>query len=118
MTHPPTPSDTPDVDFVSHTVVDEADHTIGTVVDVVYDDRSDSAGSADERPAWLVVAPGRFKAQHWVPVAGSYRSATGNVVVPWDREIVKHAPKASGDHLLTARLRDELRAHYELDTLT
>jgi hypothetical protein len=104
-------------DYVGHAVVDEHDHEIGTVVDVAYDDDSSGAGSLAETPSWLVVDPGMFKAAHWVPVAGSYRSASGSIVVPWDRELVKHSPKATDDHRMTPALERELSEHYELDTL-
>lgn len=101
-------------DFVGHAVVDEHDQRIGTVVDVAYDDAPRGAGSPSESPSWLVVDPGRFRAPHWVPVAGSYRSSAGSIVVPWDRELVKHAPKATDDHLMTPTLERQLAAHYEL----
>lgn len=104
-------------DFVGHTVVDEHDHEIGTVTDVSYDDAADRAGSAGERPAWLVVDPGMFRAAHWMPAAGTYRSADDRIVTPWDRELVKHAPKATDDHLMTPRLAHELERHYEVSSL-
>jgi hypothetical protein len=104
-------------DYVGHTVVDEHDHEIGTVVDVAYDDASSGAGSQTESPSWLVVDPGMFKAAHWVPVAGSYRSASDNIVVPWNRELVQHSPKAADDHRMTPALERELGQHYEIATI-
>ncbi|HSJ91781.1 MAG TPA: hypothetical protein VK917_06915 [Ilumatobacter sp.] len=103
-------------DYMGHMVVDEHDQEIGTVVDVTYDDASGTAGSLSESPSWLVVDPGLFKAAHWVPVAGTYRSASGNIVVPWDRELVKHSPKAADDHRMTPELERELSEHYEVAT--
>ena len=107
----------PHPDFVGHTVVDEHDHVVGTVIDVAYDDGVGEAGSADEQPAWLVVDPGRFRADHWIPVVGTYRSADANIVIPWDRELVKHSPKASDDHLMTPELAHDLSLHSETATL-
>lgn len=104
-------------EYVGHTVVDEHDREIGTVVDVAYDDASGGAGASSEAPRWLVVDPGLFKAAHWVPVAGSYRSASGSIVVPWDRELVKHSPKADDDHRMTPALEEELSTHYEIGSL-
>lgn len=104
-------------EYVGHTVVDEHDHEIGTVIDVAYDDASSGAGAVSEEPRWLVVDPGLFKAAHWVPVAGCYRSATGSIVVPWDRDLVKHSPKATDDHRMTPALEHELAAHYEISSL-
>ena len=104
-------------DYVGHTVVDERAQEIGKVIDVAYDDSSSGAGGLSESPSWLVVDPGVFKAAHWVPVAGTYRSASGNIVVPWDRELIKHSPKATDDHRMTPALERELTEHYELATL-
>lgn len=104
-------------DYMGHAVVDEHDHEIGTVIDVVYDDASNVAGTASETPTWLVVDPGMLRAAHWVPVTGTYRSATGSIVVPWDRELFKHSPKASDDHRMTPALERELQQHYEIATI-
>lgn len=101
-------------EYVGHTVVDEHQHEVGTVVDAVYDNDASMAGSSDEQPMWLVVDPGKFRAAHWIPVTGTYHSASGSIVIPWDRELVKHAPKASGDHLVSDDLRRRLVRHYEL----
>ena len=35
-------------------------------------------------------------------------------VVPWDKEWIKSATKATRDHILTEEQRDELRTHYAL----
>lgn len=108
---------TPNRDFVGHTVVDERDHVVGTVVDVAYDDGVNAAGTPSEAPVWLVVDPGKFRADHWVPVIGTYRSASDSIVIPWDRDVVKHSPKASDDHLMTPELAHDLASHYEIATL-
>ena len=101
-------------EFVGHPGIDEHDHQIGTVVDVAYDDSSSGAGAVSESPTWLVVDPGMLRAAHWLPVAGTYRSASGSIVVPWDRDIIKHSPKATDDHRMTPALERQLTEHYEL----
>ena len=113
----PGPSGHGQPDYVGRTVVDERHRVIGTVVDVVYDNDVRGAGSTGERPAWLVVGPGMFRAAHWMPAAGTYRSADDRIVTPWDRELVKRAPKASDDHVVTPRLAGDLHRHYEVSTL-
>ena len=110
--------DATNTEFVGQKVVDEHDQEIGTVIDVAYDNDARTAGTPDEQPAWLVVDPGMFRAAHWMPVAGTYRSADGRIVAPWDRELVKHSPKASDDHLMTSDLVRRLEQHYETSTLT
>ena len=50
-----------------------------------------------------------------MPAAGAYRTAEGAIVVPWDKEWIKSATKATRDHILTEDQRDELRTHYAAD---
>jgi hypothetical protein len=45
-------------------------------------------------------------------VAGSYRSVDGDIVVPWDKEWIKSAPKARGDHQLSRLDLQDLAQHY------
>lgn len=97
--------------YAGHDVLDEKGHKIGKVTDVVYDDRrSDAADTMT--PTWMVVDPGMMRASHYVPVEGTYRSQGDEIIVPWDKEWLKSAPKASGDHILTDSQRDELEQHY------
>lgn len=101
-------------EYLGVAVVDSREQEVGTVVDVAYDDQRRAAGSTTEQPTWLVVDPGMFRAAHWVPTAGTYRSSAGHIVLPWDRELVKHSPKADDDHVMTSELADELEQHYEI----
>jgi hypothetical protein len=96
--------------YTGHEVLDENSQHVGKVTDVIYDDPAAVAGSAE--PTWLVVDPGLLRAPHYVPVAGSYRAEDGAIVVPWNKEWIKSATKASGDHVLTAAEREELEQHY------
>ncbi len=100
--------------YVDHKVLDEHDHPVGTIKDVVYGTSSDhpEADDADRTPTWLVVNPGMLRAAHYVPVSGSYRTDDGDVVVPWSSEWIKSAPKAGTDHVVTDELLAELTEHY------
>ena len=65
-------------DYNDHIVLDEHGVRIGVVVDVV---QHPDEGSAE----YLVVAPGHLRAPHYVPIARSYHTNDGKIVVPWDR---------------------------------
>ncbi len=95
------------VSYVGHEVIDDDLNTVGVITDVLYDD-------GENEPKWLVVKPGLLQSERFVPIEGSYESAAGNVVVPFDKQWVKAAPKASGDHVLTADIEHEAAAHYDL----
>lgn len=109
----------PDIDsteqavYTGHDVIDEQGNKLGKVTDVIYDDTAETVDET-RRPSWLVVDPGMLRAAHYVPVAGSYRTADGTIVTPWDKDWVKAALKAGHDHVLTREERDELTAHYAL----
>jgi hypothetical protein len=105
--------------YTGHDVIDEQGNTVGRVTDVIYDDADvgpplDADGMAGRQPTWLVVDPGLLRAAHYMPVAGSYRTADGTIVTPWDKDWVKSATKASSDHILTREQRDDLMSHYAL----
>lgn len=88
-------------------VLDPNGQSIGRIKDVVYD-------GSNAWPTWLVVKPGIFQAEHFVPVRGSYRTDTDRVVVPFDKRHVRAAPKAAGDHIVTSEKRALLAQHYHL----
>jgi sporulation protein YlmC with PRC-barrel domain len=103
------------VAYTGHQVVDEHGEHIGHITDVIYDDpTAEVIGDplVPPTPTWLVVDPGLLRAAHYVPVAGSYRSVNGDIVVPWDKEWIKSAPKARGDHLLSKLDIQDLELHY------
>ena len=84
---------------------DEQGATIGSISDVVYDETT-------QQPQWLVVNPGTLRADHFVPVEGAYTTEEGNVVVAFTKQMVKEAPKATGDHVVTHDVEHELREYY------
>ncbi len=90
-------------------VVDEQGQAVGKVQDVLFEGAGDS-------PTWLVVKPGFLRSAHYVPVRGSYTTVTEKVVVPFNRETIRRAPKANNDHVLTSEARARLAQHYALAT--
>jgi hypothetical protein len=95
-----------ELSLTGHTVLDDHHQKVGTVSDVLYDDRGE--------PRWAVVNPGPMRAEHYVPVEGSYMTNDGAVVIPYGKEQVKTAAKASRDHVLDATIERDLIEHYEL----
>jgi hypothetical protein len=93
------------ITYMGLTAQDEHGATIGSVTDVVYDDLT-------EQPQWLVVNPGTLRADHFVPVQGAYTTADGNLVVAVTKQLVKEAPKATEDHVITREVEEELREYY------
>ncbi len=87
-------------------VVDPDQRLIGTIDDVVYDDRG--------QPVWAVVELGLLRAAHYLPMAAGYLTENGKFVVPYDKHTVKSAPKARRDHVLGRSDEAELIQHYEL----
>jgi PRC-barrel domain len=92
--------------LTGHAVLDDHHQKVGTVKDVLYDDRGE--------PRWAIVDPGPLRSEKYVPVEGAYVTEGGDMVIPYAKEQVKQAPKASRDHVLDARTEVELEDHYEL----
>ena len=94
------------IQYRGHDVVDSDNRLIGTIEDVIYD----PAGE----PTWAVVDLGLLHAAHYLPVATGYLTEDGTFVVPYDKKMVKAAPKAHKDHILEPDEEIELLQHYEL----
>ena len=92
--------------LTGHPVVDDHQEKVGTVSDVLYDEEGE--------PRWAVVDPGVMRAEKFVPVEGSYLSEDGEMVIPYSKDQVKHAPKAPRDHVLDSRTEVVLEEHYEV----
>jgi uncharacterized protein YrrD len=91
-----------------HPVLDVHGHAVGTIADVVYDQDS-------ELPRWGVVNPGVLHSNHYVPLQPpTYVSDEGAVVVPFEKKVIMHAPKAPRDHIITPDLQRELELHYAM----
>jgi hypothetical protein len=97
-----------EISLTGHPVLDDHHQKVGTVSDVLYDERGE--------PRWAVVNPGPLRAEHYVPVEGSYMTNEGAVVIPYGKEQVKAAHKANRDHVLDSSIERELIEHYELTT--
>jgi sporulation protein YlmC with PRC-barrel domain len=91
--------------YTGRRVIDAHGLPLGSVADVVYDGRT-------QRPEYLVVNPGPLRRSHYVPVDGAMEAADGTIVVPWDKDWFRLAPKASGNLTLERRDRRELETHY------
>jgi sporulation protein YlmC with PRC-barrel domain len=94
-------------EFSGHAVLDQAGGKIGAVSDLISD-------RTTLEPRWLVVDMGLMKSSHLVPVEGSYRTEDGDIVVPFSKDVLKHAPKTGGDHVLTPDTEDAVVAYYGL----
>jgi hypothetical protein len=92
--------------YRGHDVVDPTHRLIGTISDVVYDRGGD--------PEWAVVDLGLLRSSHFLPIAAGYMSEAGEFVVPYDKKVVKTAPKADRSHLVDSSTSKELHRHYEL----
>lgn len=90
-----------------HVMIDDRQQKLGTVSDVLYDERGDAR--------WAVVDPGPLRSEHFVPVEGSYVADDGTVVVPYGKDQIKAAAKAPKDHVLEPEVERELVEHYELE---
>ncbi|MDH4366372.1 MAG: PRC-barrel domain-containing protein [Acidimicrobiia bacterium] len=93
--------------FSGSTLVDENGTEVGQVKDVIY-------GSSETEPEWLVVKAGRLRGEHVVPAGGAWQKNEGQVVVPFPAEVIKAAPKAGKNHVLTKEQQAQLTQHYRL----
>ncbi len=96
--------------YTGATMLNEQGTKIGSIKDVVYEQDSGIA----KKPKWFVVKTGLLSGQHYVPSAGSYRTEQDDVVVPYQPQQVKAAPKAGGDHVLSEHEEEELGRFYHL----
>ena len=92
--------------YRGHDVVDPSHRLIGTISDVVYDDVGE--------PRWAVVDLGLLRSSHYIPVAAGYMSQNGEFVVPYDKKVVKSAPKADRSHVIDPGTSRALERHYEM----
>ncbi|MDH3250059.1 MAG: PRC-barrel domain-containing protein [Acidimicrobiia bacterium] len=97
-----------DSGLVGRIVVDLRHEPIGKVVDVIFED----SGSA---PKVGVVDPGLFRSSRYVPLARFGRTGDGRIVLPFEAEVVRSAPKAPKEHIVTPELEDLLADHYPAD---
>jgi|RhiMethySRZTD1v2_1073278.scaffolds.fasta_scaffold1387685_2 sporulation protein YlmC with PRC-barrel domain len=99
-----------DVDHLSGAkVLDPNGEKVGKVADVLFDELSN-------KPRWVLVNVGKIGSRHTaVPLVDAYRSEEGDLVVAFNRDNVKHAPKVPGGAVLTTSEERHLLDHYGLD---
>jgi len=90
------------------TVYGPGNHKIGKIVDVYESTDGGTAGT------FVTVSTGLFGSHaSFVPLAEASRSGD-SVQVPYDKELVKDAPRVDNDEELTSEEEDRLYAHYRL----
>ena len=94
-----------DLQVLGHRMVTERGSVIGRVNDVLIDE------TATTDDAWAIVSTGVLRSEHFVPLTSAYLAVDGDVVVPYDKGTIKHAPRAD-DHVLTSPVRKELAEYY------
>jgi uncharacterized protein YrrD len=93
-----------------HNVIDNHGEKVGRVADVLFDEGTST-------PRWVLVNMGRvLHRQTAVPLLEAYRSADGDLVVAYDKDEVKHAPRLTPNTVLTNIEERHLCQHYGLDT--
>ena len=92
--------------YRGHRVVDDHHRPIGRITDVLFDE----TGTAK----WVVVSPGVFRAEHFLPLHKTFLSLEGNLVAAFDRRTVARSPKAERDHVLSPITERALERYYQL----
>lgn len=93
--------------YTGHEVIDVNGDTVGTVTDVIFDDRGNE-------PSWLVVDTGLFRKERLVPIEGSYETDDGSIMVPFDKRWIKQAPAVDGDHTVAREIRQHAAQHFDV----
>ena len=91
--------------WLNRTVIDASGTKVGTVTDVYVDDQT-------KEPDWLAVSTGLFGTKvSFVPIDGA-RVDGEDVVVAYDKEMIKEAPRIDADGALTVDEEHTLYTHY------
>ena len=92
--------------FTGHDVISTDGEKIGTAADVLFDETVN-------RPAWIRVDQGPFHTRHTlVPLEGAYEADDGKVVVAFDKDTVKHAPKVKVPVVMAGSVKQEFEEYY------
>jgi uncharacterized protein (TIGR02271 family) len=93
------------MEFEGHTAYDPEGRRIGTIDDIFVDETTG-------RPEWLAVRTGLFGTRRsFVPLSG-VEAQDDDVVVPWEKDLVKDAPQADRDEYLSPEEEERLYRHY------
>ncbi|MBN2624607.1 MAG: PRC and DUF2382 domain-containing protein [Acidimicrobiales bacterium] len=91
--------------WIGHTLVDDHGDKIGKITDLYADE-------ATGEPEWIAVKTGRIGSKlNFVPLAGAEPSGD-DLQVPYDSDMVKHAPEADPDGRLSQEEEARLYGHY------
>jgi len=91
--------------WIGRNVVDPNGDKIGKIEEIYADDDSG-------QPAWLAVHTGMFgRHVSFVPLHG-WQAQGGDVMVPYDKHLVKDAPRAEADSHLSEEEEDRLYEYY------
>jgi hypothetical protein len=93
--------------LAGHAVVDNQLKTVGTVTDVLFDER-------EIAPVWAVVRTGVLGGERYVPLADSYVDHEGRLVVPHAKDSIKRAPRARRDHVVTRQVALKVHEYYSM----
>jgi hypothetical protein len=91
--------------LAGHAVVDNHLKPVGTVTDVLFDERERS-------PVWAIVRTGVLRGEHFVPLAHSYVDDDGRLVVPHEKYSIRHAPRARRGRVVTRAVVLKLHDYY------
>ena len=102
----------PDIDTVrtweGRTMLDRDGNRIGSIDAIYLDDRTGE-------PEWALVNTGLFGTKSsFVPLAQAFQS-DNDVLVPYDKQLVRDAPRVDPDQHLSEAEERRLWRHYELD---
>jgi hypothetical protein len=91
--------------WIGRAAVDRGAHKIGRIEDIYADD-------ATGEPEWLTVHTGWFGAHvTFVPLRGAH-IADGDLMVAYDKDVVRDAPRATPDGRLSVAEEEELYQYY------
>jgi len=91
--------------WLNRTVVDPSGAKVGTVTDVYVDDQT-------KQPDWLAISTGLFGTKvSFVPIEGA-RVDDDDVMVAYDKDTIKDAPRVEADGALSVEEEQALYAHY------
>ena len=90
-------------------VFDNRGQRVGRVAGVVYD-------RVSSLPRWALIDMGRvIRFRTAVPLREAHRSIDGDLVLAFDRAVVRHAPRVESGPVITSGEERALRRHYRLD---
>jgi uncharacterized protein (TIGR02271 family) len=88
------------------TAYDPEGHKIGTIDDIFVDEQTG-------QPEWLAIRTGLFGTRRsFAPLQGVEAQDKDEIVLPWEKDLVKDAPQAERDEYLSPEEEARLYRHY------